>query len=82
MADLWKELNDFSSLDKKAPCPLCGKDAIPTVMGGHFKCEEQGHVFNLDGSDIGQPCHCEPCNPEPPQEEPVSDLPPLPELEG
>jgi hypothetical protein len=62
---LWTELNDFSGLAKPIPCNLCGKDAKATVIGNHFKCEVEGHVFNKDGSPMpkGSECHCETCKP-------------------
>lgn len=61
--NLWEQANDFSGLVKPIPCPACGKNASPTIVGSHFKCEEEGHIFNQDGSPLpeGVECYCDPC---------------------
>lgn len=61
---LWAEMNDFSDYDKRIPCPLCGKDSERTIVGEHWKCSVEGHIFNQDGSAIGVECYCDACQPQ------------------
>jgi hypothetical protein len=66
--DAYKDLLDFPGSDKRIPCPLCGKDSSPTVIGSHFKCSGGcDHLFNETGSALpeGVDCHCEKCAPRP-----------------
>ena len=62
--NLWEQLNDFSDYNKRIPCILCGKDAEKTIVGEHWKCSVEGHIFNQDGSAIGVECYCDVCQPK------------------
>lgn len=59
--NLWTQLNDFSDFNKKIPCPLCKGESESTLVGNHFKCSVEGHVFNEDGSETGLECWCDSC---------------------
>jgi hypothetical protein len=61
--NIWQEVNDFGLPNKKIPCILCGGESNPTVVGNHFKCSVDGHVFNEDHSPLPEnvECWCEPC---------------------
>lgn len=61
---LWAEMNDFSDYSKRVPCPLCKGDSEPTLVGGHFKCSLDSHLFNEDGSKIDVDCFCDACQPK------------------
>jgi hypothetical protein len=67
----WKELNDFSAWDKRIPCPLCKGDSEPTLVGNHFKCSQDSHLFNEDGSKLDVDCYCEVCQPKKELEVPI-----------
>jgi hypothetical protein len=61
---LWTELNDFSEYNKRVPCPLCKGESEPTLVGGHFKCSLDSHLFNEDGSKLTIDCYCDACQPK------------------
>jgi hypothetical protein len=68
----WEELNDFSAYNKRVPCPLCKGESEPTLVGGHFKCSCESHLFNEDGSKLDVDCFCDHCNPEKALDVPMS----------
>jgi hypothetical protein len=61
---LWADMNDFSDYNKRVPCPLCKGESEPTLVGGHFKCSLDSHLFNEDGSKIDVDCFCDACQPK------------------
>jgi hypothetical protein len=69
--DAYKELLDFKGYEKRIPCPLCGKESVPTVLGDHFKCSNDDHLFNENGSPLPDKveCYCEACIPKQPEME-------------
>jgi len=57
----WDEITDFSFYNKRIPCPLCKGESEPTLVGGHFKCSQDSHLFNEDGSKLDVDCFCNVC---------------------
>ena len=69
---LWQELNNFDEYNKRVPCPLCKGESEPTLIGRHFKCSQDSHIFNEDGSTTNIECYCDACSPKEAMEVPMS----------